>query len=444
MDLRRTKLKSLKFSFIGLSIGLSIPLLFIFLDLKQLNLSLNFANTYDVFKSQNIYIFSTILFPLLFGIVALLYSAFIHKNKVLAEQEAYYKNILNSQFDCIIVTDQNGKIKYANQSFFNIYDYFESPIINLLKINQLSEVAEGKFFELMIKNKQNEERWIDYSIFQMNKTLIKKSSLENQFIISIRDIHELKKKQEIIENQTSQLFEASKLSALGEMASGFAHEINNPLAIISGRIMQANRELNKVDFNKEIVFKNLDACKETITRITKIISGLRNLSHAESDSLELATVNDLIQDAITMANLKMVGKGIKFNILSNELGNEVINCNLVQISQVLMNLLNNSIYEIESKENPWINFIIEKINNEIKFTVSDSGLGIPLEVQKKMFEPMYTTKPIGKGTGLGLSISRAIIEKHNGSLKINNNLPNTTFEVCIPLNLQDNQYKKIA
>jgi signal transduction histidine kinase len=145
-----------------------------------------------------------------------------------------------------------------------------------------------------------------------------------------------------------------------------------------------------------------------------------------------------------MANLKMVGKGIKFNILSNELGNEVINCNLVQISQVLMNLLNNSIYEIESKENPWINFIIEKINNEIKFTVSDSGLGIPLEVQKKMFEPMYTTKPIGKGTGLGLSISRAIIEKHNGSLKINNNLPNTTFEVCIPLNLQDNQYKKIA
>jgi signal transduction histidine kinase len=421
----------IKSTSLGVLVGFIFPIIFMFLDLKQLSLEFSFNNMYTIFKSQNIYIFSTILFPLMFAIIGGLFSNTLTQNIKLANQESYITSILNSLVDCIVVCDSSGKIHYANHVYYKTFSYVETSINPILAFDEISKISKGKLLEITVKNKKGEFRRMSYLVFKLDDKIQNINHSEN-YIVSIRDIEDLKKNEDIIESQTAQLFEASKLSSLGEMASGFAHEINNPLAIISGRLALTVREVKKEVLDKEIILKNLETCKDTIGRITKIISGLRNLSHAEKAESEEITIRDLIEDSIVIANLKISGKGINFITDVAAVENEKIICNSIQISQVLMNLLGNAIDAIEKQESPWLILTIEHSELATKITIKDSGNGIPLEVQKKMFEPMYTTKPVGKGTGLGLSISKAIIEKHNGTLTINNNCPNTCFEIVLP------------
>jgi signal transduction histidine kinase len=418
----------------GIFAGLCFPLIFIFLDLKQLGLIANFSNMYEVFKSQNIYLFSTILFPLLFGLIGGLYFRTFFQNKQLAQQESYIKSILNSLIDCILVCDSSGKIQYANNIFYNLYETNSNSLVDLLGIKNLKEVVGGQFFELCLTNKNGVRRSVNYIVYKINDN--KSGSFNNDsYIVSIRDIDDLKKNEEIIESQKNQIFEASKFSALGQMASGFAHEINNPLAIINGKLALIERDLKKEEVNEEAILRNLDICKKTVMRITRIIAGLRNLSHTDLGDLEKITIKNLFDDAFEMAKLKMIGSGIDFRINLNSLENEEIVCNPVQISQVLMNVMGNAIDAIEGSADSWLSFSLESIGNEFKIIIMDSGKGIPIEVQAKMFDPMFTTKAVGKGTGLGLSISRAIIEKHHGKMLINNSKPNTCFEIILPKNL---------
>ncbi len=416
---------------LGVLVGFIFPIIFMFLDLKQLSLEFSLNNMYTIFKSQNIYIFSTILFPLMFAMIGGLFSNTLTQNIQLANQESYITSILNSLVDCIIVCDSSGRIQYANHIYYKTFSFKETSINPILEVDEISKISNGKLLEITLENKKGEFRRMSYLVFKLDNKIQNINQAEN-YIVSIRDIEDLKKNEDIIESQTAQLFEASKLSSLGEMASGFAHEINNPLAIIIGRLALAVREVKKDVLDKEMILKNLETCKDTIGRITKIISGLRNLSHAEKAESEEITIRDLIEDSIVIANLKISGKGINFLIDVAAVENEKIICNSIQISQVLMNLLGNAIDAIEKLESPWLTLKIEHSKLATKITIKDSGNGIPVEVQKKMFEPMYTTKPVGKGTGLGLSISKAIIEKHNGTLTINNNCPNTCFEIVLP------------
>lgn len=416
----------------GALLGLSFPILFIVLDLKQLGLEFKFNNMYEVFKSQNIYIFSSILFPLLFSSIGGLYFYITSQNKLLGNGRAYIHNILNSLNDCIIVYDSEGTIQYANQAWHDLYERENKSFEELLGISNLKKVPTGKFLEISLYEDNSEMKYMNYIVNKLSGQACA-SEEDDHYILSIRDIDDLKKNEQIIVSQREQLFEASKLSALGEMASGFAHEINNPLAIIKGKLTLTEREVKKEDINKESILKNLETCKITVDRITKIIVGLRNLAHGSIElENEAITVKDLVEDSLVIATLKMSDKGIDFKVNIDLVENESLICNRIQISQVLINLLGNAIDAIEDLENPWLKFSVEASQTEMKFIITDSGNGIPLEVQKRMFDPMFSTKPVGKGTGLGLSITRAIIEKHQGKIQINNECPNTSFEIILP------------
>ena len=241
-----------------------------------------------------------------------------------------------------------------------------------------------------------------------------------------------------INEQKSSLITSAKMSSLGEMASGIAHEINNPLSVILMKSLQIKSHLNKENINKDQIIEELIKIENTTKRIAKIIKGLKSFSrNSDKDPLQKVNVNDIINDTLELCSEKLKSKSI--NLEKNTSFNPTISCQPIQISQVFMNLVQNSIDAIEKHELPWIKITTQQDSDKVKIYFTDSGLGISDDVVEKMMQPFYTTKDIGKGTGLGLSITKGIIEDHNGEFYYDKTNPNTTFVVTLPIAIESKQ-----
>jgi len=237
-----------------------------------------------------------------------------------------------------------------------------------------------------------------------------------------------------IEQHRTNLISSSKLASLGEMASGVAHEINNPLAIIIGYSRILLNAARKQDDNaQELMLQLLPQIDLTVGRISRIVQGLQSFSRDGSkDKLENKTLNEVISKTLTFCQEKFNHSEIPVEIdIKPE--NLEIYCSETQFSQVVLNLLNNSYSAIKNSEEKWIKINCFIDNNQIVIKFIDSGKGIPTHIQEKIMQPFFTTKDPNEGTGLGLSISSTIIEKHGGKLFYQNESSNTTFEIHLPL-----------
>lgn len=234
-----------------------------------------------------------------------------------------------------------------------------------------------------------------------------------QVFANIKSDEDLDKAKRELEEKQQQLINSSKLASLGEMAGGIAHEINNPLQIISGNI-----ELLELKHEKD---EELSEIKSTVSRINKIIEGLRTFSRDEKLSkIEEVKLIDIINDTLSFCKEKFKNKGILIEI--NIDSQTTINCNYIEMSRVFLNLLNNSFDAIleESYGVKKSIYICSEIMDKTLFIkFYDSGKKITKEVNEKIFTPFFTTKSLGKGTGIGLSLSKGIVEKHGGKLYLN-------------------------
>lgn len=247
---------------------------------------------------------------------------------------------------------------------------------------------------------------------------------------------EVDKRTKVIQEQQLKLTNSATLSSLGEMAAGIAHEINNPLTIINSSSHLIRKQLKKEAPDLEKIEKVLQDNDRTVLRITKIISGLRNLSRDSSQEEMMPTSISLIfEDVLSLSVDKFRRKGIDFEFDRNE---DVLATNLkcrqVQLSQVFINLLNNSLDALEERKDDekWAKVWFEKETKQLLIHVEDSGPGIPREIADKIFNPFFTTKGVGKGTGIGLSLSKRIIEDHGGTLELVRK-GNTHFVIKLPL-----------
>nr|BDT27692.1 ATP-binding protein [Bacteriovorax sp. HI3] len=231
-----------------------------------------------------------------------------------------------------------------------------------------------------------------------------------------------------LEAQRQQAIQASKLSSLGEMASGVAHEINNPLTIISALATRTKKNLRDPNIPLEKNEENLERIIATVDRIAKIIRGLRAFSRdSNGDAFARKRISEIVGMALELCQEKFRDNGIEIQL---ELGAEVeIECREVQIVQVLVNLLNNSLDAIQQLPVKWVKISISETQEKVAIHVTDSGLGIKKEVADQMMLPFYTTKDIGKGTGLGLSISKGIIEAHEGKFYYRREDSHTSFVI---------------
>jgi signal transduction histidine kinase len=235
---------------------------------------------------------------------------------------------------------------------------------------------------------------------------------------------------EIIKQEKSRAEASARLAQLGEMATSIAHEINNPLAIISGYNHLIIKEVSKEVLNIKRIIDTSNAVENTIMRITKIITGLRAYARDGShDPKALATVRSIIEDAISMTETRLRSKGVELRVRVDVKDSDVLMCRQVQIVQTLVAIVNNAVDAVAKLSEHWIELSAQRAGDTIRLAVTDSGAGISEEVVHRLFEPFFTTKQIGEGTGLGLSISYGIIKDHDGKIFVDKACKNTRFVI---------------
>jgi signal transduction histidine kinase len=229
-----------------------------------------------------------------------------------------------------------------------------------------------------------------------------------------------------------QLANSAKFVALGEMSGSVAHEINNPLMIISGNVEKLERLIEPQDQQfREQAQATIAKIHTTLARISKIVSGLQKISHHRGLHATQVSLVAVIQEAIGMCIEKFKSAGVELSLVDNGLDPEV-SLNETQFLQVLVNLLNNAFFEVSKKPNAWVKIELQKSKGWIHIEVTDSGPGISQEIASQMMTPFFTTKEVGKGTGLGLSISKEIIESHGGKFYYDPSSKNTKFNIELP------------
>jgi signal transduction histidine kinase len=226
--------------------------------------------------------------------------------------------------------------------------------------------------------------------------------------------------------------QSAKMVALGEFASGIAHEINTPLTVILFHAARLARTLKEDPANVSLLVEGSSKIEGMATRIAKVIRGLRSFSRdAEKDPFESVSVRTVIQDTMQLCADRLRREGVRIEE-SYEPEDLKIECRPTQLSQVILNLVNNALDELQSRPEKWIRFEARSLDSDAEITLTDSGPGIPAAVRDKMFQPFFTTKEIGKGTGLGLSISKGLVESHHGSLRLDPDSQRTRFVIRVP------------
>jgi len=354
-----------------------------------------------------------------------------------------YKYSLD-QAAIISFADIEGNITYANDLFSEISQYQSHELIGknhrILKSDKhdfefykgiWNKISNGKIWQGEICNRKK-----NGDLYWVFSTIIPNKDINGKIYqyISIRfDITHKK----AIENKISQ---AEKFSVLGELAAGIMHEVNTPLTVLKNRSAMLRKKINQInqDSNDQLI-KDIIAMNDSIERIAKITKGLKNYSrNSEKDPFENNELTEIIQESIILCQDKIKLHGIIFNFVQPEFPIN-ISCRRSEISQIFINMINNSIDAIEILQDKWIKIELNVSHNEVVISFQDSGFGINEEVQEKMMQPFFTTKENGKGTGLGLSISQNILKIHGGKMTYIKDSKNTLFEITLPLLIESDQ-----
>lgn len=331
----------------------------------------------------------------------------------------------------------NGKLKLTNQ--WIQYKFAINPKSLLQKtINEIKDSLALPFpVTEFIASKQ-----IEHQLEMPLKTLLgerqhivilkRLSQNDDSVLIVIVDIEDQIRIQAENNRQRIQLINASRLASLGEMSAGLAHEINNPLSVILAQTELLQRRLKKeINKNTDAILPVLEKIEQMGLRITRIIKGLSLFAQdGKAYPLKKISLLSVIEESLSFCEARFLKAQIQLNV---DVDPEInIYGRSTQLSQVFLNLLNNSYEALQAQEIRWVQIQARSKENLIEIKVTDSGADLDTAIKDKMMQPFFTTKEPGKGIGLGLSISQGIITDHRGEIYVDPNAVYTTIIIVLP------------
>jgi len=376
----------------------------------------------------------------------------------LAEEQLHdlavkYSTMMDAVPAMLYVKDNQGRFTAVNQAFREFCNKSDDGILGHTS-EQVFETPESRAYEEgdedLFESKKKVvrparrcvgldgvERWMSTTkvpLFDADSEVIGLVGL-------VQDVTEAHRSRE-------QLVQADKLAAIGTLAAGVAHEINNPIGFIASNLNTMSKYLGKIS---KLVAKQLedksyeggilrdimedfqdavDESREGAERVKDIVADLKSFSRVDRSQAEYASINDGIA-----TTLNIVWNELKYKCTVEKDFGELpdLYCRLNQLNQVFMNLLINASHAID-KEPGVIKIRTWTEDESIVVSIKDNGKGIPPEQLSKIFEPFFTTKEVGKGTGLGLSLAYDIVTKHNGSMDVRSEVGvGTEFIVTLPI-----------
>jgi two-component system sensor kinase FixL len=358
------------------------------------------------------------------------------KNNDVQDANAKLSALLDAAVDAIIIIDHRGNVELFNAAAESMFGYQSAEVVgnnvnmlmpepyqaehdnylqNYMHTNKARIIGIGR--EVKAQKKSGEIFPIELSVGEV------KDSSHMQFVGIIRDISEqVKAHSDAILNR-ERLAHVTRLSTMGEMAAGIAHEINQPLTAVSSYAQACKNMLSKnssisveSDFQQKKLFDTLEKISKQALRAGEVIRRLRAFVKKRKARRELVDLNSLIEDTINLAKVdtRLLDHGVKLHLTIEP--KPQLNVDRVLIQQVLFNLIRNAIDAMETLPHEAVHIHTRWLDQRfIEVAVSDTGHGVSNEHKNTLFQPFFTTRPAGMG--MGLPISQSIVQSHGGEIK---------------------------
>ena len=360
----------------------------------------------------------------------------VRLQKELIETKNFLESIVEKAGDAISVVDLEGKVLYWNEGAERIYGYKKDEVLGKklcdflysrdetlraeeerLMEELMAQVREGKVItNVEVKRQTKEGKEIITSM-----TISPLRDAEGKIIGASRickDISQLKKAEE-------RLILAERLSSLGELTAGVAHELRNPLAGLKINTQILSRKKDLPEMEKKL----LSSTQEGIEKIQKIVDDMLHFARPKASHFKEEEMNEVVERSLAILQTKLKKGNISF-IFEQGKGLPKVRIDIHQIQQVLINLMLNALQAMEKGGTLTVRTFL-KDGDGVAIEVRDTGIGIPRSHLKKIFNPFFTTK--SEGTGLGLSISAKILENHGATIDVvSEEGKGSTFTILFP------------